>query len=262
VGKVSGVKKNISLTHWKAGEAKPLIALLEQAGYTVHYAGDRKPMRMTELRKLNPVAAVVDLSRMPSYGKYWAAEVRASSLKHLPILFVDGDAEKVAQVKAALPDATFTSRDKLVDALKRAKPVSNPVAPSRMMASTRSVALKMGIKPGQPVAVFNAPPGYPKIIGVLPEGAKFEEEPKEPAPVAVWFVRELDAYLSGLREMRKLAAQSRLWVLYPKQKKGKRSGITQFDLRESAIQAGLVDFKICSVDETWTGMAFAVKKNS
>jgi len=77
----------------------------------------------------------------------------------------------------------------------------------------------------------------------------------------LWFVREPDVYLAGLREMKKRAAKSKLWVLYPKQKKGKASGgITQFVVRDAALKVGLVDYKICSVDETWTGMAFAVKK--
>jgi hypothetical protein len=256
------VKKNVSLIHWKAEEAQALIDLMEGAGFAVHYAGDQKGMRLPQLREMNPVAAVIDLTRMPSYGRYWAAEVRASkSLRHLPLVFVDGDAERVARVKADLPDATFTTRDQLAAILKRVKPVANPVAPSRMMASTATVAQKMGIKAGFRVAVFDAPRGYAKVIGDLPAGASFEEEPEEIAPVTLWFVREADDYLSGLRAMKKIAAQSKLWVLYPKQKKGKtQTGITQFVVRESAIHVGLVDYKICSVDETWTGMALAVKK--
>jgi CheY-like chemotaxis protein len=251
--------KNVSLIHWKAEEAQPLIELLEGAGYNVHYAGDQKLMRITELRQVDPFAAVVDLSRMPSYGRYWAADVRASRLRELPILFVDGDAERVERVRAAIPDAEYVTADELLAALLRAKPVTNPVQPERMMASTRSAAQKLGIKAGSRVAVFGAPRGYAKAIGVLPEGASLEEEPEEIAPVTLWFVREPDTYLAGLRAMKKIAAESKLWVLYPKQKKGVASGITQSLVREAAIKVGFVDYKVCSVDETWTGLAFAVK---
>jgi len=256
------VKKNVSLVHWKAEEAQSLIDLMESAGYAVHYAGDQKGMRMSELRELDPVAAVIDLTRMPSYGRYWAAEVRSSrSLKHLPLVFVDGDAQRVERCRAALPDATFTSRDELTEILERVMPVADPVTPARMMASTRPTAEKLGIKANACVAVFDAPRGYAKVIGALPSGASFEEEPAEVLPVTLWFVREPDVYLAGLREMKKRAAKSKLWVLYPKQKKGKASGgITQFVVRDAALKVGLVDYKICSVDETWTGMAFAVKK--
>jgi hypothetical protein len=255
------MKKTVSLIHWKADEARPLIDLMESAGYQVHYAGDQKPIRMTELRDIDPVAAVVDLSRMPSYGKYWAAEVRSSKLKHLPILFVDGDSERVERIRAAIPDAEYVSIDDLLATLKRAKPVANPVQPERMMASTRSAVQKLGIKAGSRVAVFDAPRDYPKVIGTLPEGASFEEEPEDIASVTLWFVREADTYLAGLRAMKKIAAKSKLWVLYPKQRKGKTpTGITQFVLREAAIKVGLVDYKVCAVDETWTGFALAVKK--
>ncbi len=256
------MKKNVSLIHWKAEEAQPLIDLMESAGYAVHYAGHQKLMRMSELRELDPVAAVIDLTRMPSYGRYWAAEVRSSkSLKNLPIVFVDGDAERVDRCRAALPDATFTSRDELAEILERVRPVADPVVPDRMMASTRPTAEKLGIKADSRVAVFDAPRGYAKVIGVLPSGASFEEEPAEVLPVTLWFVREADAYLAGLRAMKKIAAKTRLWVLYPKQKRGRASsGITQFVAREAALNVGLVDYKVCSVDETWTGMALAIKK--
>ena len=255
------MKKNVSLIYWKAAEAKPLIDLMERAGYSVHYAGDQKPIRMAQLRKIDPVAAVVDLSRMPSNGKYWAAELRASSLKHLPVVFVGGDRARVGPVKEAIPDAQYTTIQDLTNVLKKVRPVANPVQPSRMMASTRPAAVKLGVRENTRVALFDAPRDYLSVIGALPEGATIEEESEEIAPVTLWFVRDPDAYLSGLLTMKKRAAKSKLWVLYPKQQKGKASGgITQFVLRESAIKVGLVDYKICSVDGTWTGMAFAVKK--
>lgn len=255
------MKKHLALVHWKAEEAQPLVTALESAGYEVHYGSEEKPIRVTQLRGLDLTAAVVDLTRMPSYGKYWAAELRASSMKELPILFVDGDAERVARVRAAIPDAEYVSSEDLADALKRVKPVKNPVQPSRMMASTRSAALKMGVKAGARVGVYDAPRGYAKVIGALPPGAVFEEEPDTPADFALWFVRDTEAYLAGLRAKKAIAAKSKLWVLYPKQQKGKTvAGITQATVREAAIKVGLVDYKICSVDATWTGLAFAAKK--
>ncbi len=251
--------KRLALVHSRLAEAKPLIALLQRAGYEVHYGSDLKPLRASQLKTFNPIAAIVDLTRMPSYGKYWAAELRATSMKHLPIVFVDGVPEKIASVKLALPDATYATSAKLAAVLAKIKPIANPVEPSRMMASTSPNAVKLGIKANTRVAVFHAPPTYAKIIGALPEGVSFEEEPDEPAHVTLWFVREAEAYLTSLRSMGKIAAKTKLWVLYPKLKKGTTPKIAQNDVRESAIAMGLVDYKVCSVDETWTGLAFAVK---
>jgi hypothetical protein len=54
---------------------------------------------------------------------------------------------------------------------------------------------------------------------------------------------------------------SRIWILYPKQQTGKStSGLTQTLIRESAIAVGLVDYKICSVNEVWTGLLFTRKR--
>jgi hypothetical protein len=60
--------------------------------------------------------------------------------------------------------------------------------------------------------------------------------------------------------MRKLAGRTRLWVLWRKLAARKNSGITQQFLRESAGEVGLVDYKICAVDKTWSAMLFARRK--
>src|SRR6476661_4992293 len=126
----------VRLFHWRAEEAKPVIAVLRAGGYTVDYLGD-KPGNWRSLRASPPLAAVIDLTRFPSHGRWVAAEIRATkSLRHIPIIFVDGDAEKVERIRKELPDAVYTSRSRLVSALKRVKPLADPVVPARMMNRT------------------------------------------------------------------------------------------------------------------------------
>jgi hypothetical protein len=57
--------------------------------------------------------------------------------------------------------------------------------------------------------------------------------------------------------MSKLAAHTRLWILW---RKGQKDGLNGATLRRAACDLGLVDYKICSVNQTWSGMAFAIKK--
>ena len=124
----------VRLFHWRAEEARPLIAALRAAGYTVDYPGDKANGNWRSLRETPPLAAVIDLTRLPSHGRYVAAEIRATkSIRHIPIVFVDGDAEKVERIRKELPDAVYTSRSRLVSALKRVKPLADPVVPARMM---------------------------------------------------------------------------------------------------------------------------------
>jgi hypothetical protein len=77
-------------------------------------------------------------------------------------------------------------------------------------------------------------------------------------------VRDPDLFQAGLPAMRTRAAKSRLWIIYPKlqakTKKKTEGGLTQTFIRTSALAIGLVDYKICSVNETWTGLLFTRKK--
>src|SRR5689334_9618401 len=96
----------VRLFHWRAEEAKPLIASLRAGGFTVDYPGDKANGNWRSLRESPPLAAVIDLTRLPSHGRYVAAEIRASkSLRSIPIVFVDGDKDKVDAIRKQLPDA-------------------------------------------------------------------------------------------------------------------------------------------------------------
>lgn len=252
----------VRLFHWKADEAAPLIDALRDAGHAVDYPGAKVPMSMTAIAKSVPDAIVIDLTRMPSHGRAVGAAIRGTkATRHLPLIFVDGDPEKVKRVREQMPDAIYTTRAKAGAAVKKAKPLAQPVIPVRMMDSygNRTVAQKLGVGENMRVAVLDAPAGYAKAVGPLPAGAALEEESAEPLPITLWFVRNADAYLRGLPGMRRLAARTRLWVIYPKQTAG-IGDLTQKIVREAALEVGLVDYKICSVSATWTGMLFAVKK--
>jgi hypothetical protein len=249
--------KRVVLYHWKADDAKPLIQLMEGTGFAVHY--DEKGTKLGKLREIQPVAVVIDLTRMPSQGRYVAAGIRSTkSIRHIPIVFVDGDPEKIAKIREMLPDATYTQSGKLAAALKRVKPAVEPVVIERLASfEPRTTAQKLGIREGIQVAVFEPPSGYLKILGVMPEGVELIEESEEVLPVTLWFVSDPDVYLTSLRSMRSRAAKTRLWVIYPK---GNKTELTQFVVRDGALGVGLVDYKICSVNEVWTAMAFAIKK--
>lgn len=257
------VKKRVQVFHWRPEEAGALIALLEKGGFSVGYDPVRPQAGVRMMAEDGAFAAVIDLSRMPSYGRYWAAEIRGrKKLRRLPIVFVNGDGVREERIRMTIPDGLFASSKDLVKVLRSAKPLADPVVPPRTsIASDRPVAGKLGIKAGARVAVFDPPVGYLKLIGTLPDGAALEEEPQETLPLTLWFVREEDGFLAALRGMRRLAgAGSKVWVIYPKLQKGQRGGLNQNLIRESANAVGMVDYKICSVDGVWSGMLFTSKK--
>jgi hypothetical protein len=249
-----GVRKTVRLFHSRPDEAQPLIRLLEDAGFIINY----KPLdsrAWSELRTLNPVAVVIDLTRLPSQGRYIALKIRATkALQHLPIVFVDGDPAKVDLIRRDFPDAIFTPRARLVSEVRRAKPLAKPVSVRNVLVSyeTRTVSQKLGIAEGMRVSVIDPPRAFERLLAGLPEDIEFVED--ESAPLTLWFVRDPDTYLAGLRSMR---TRKRLWIVYSK---GGKSALTQTVVRSAALDVGLVDYKICSVSDTWTAMLFTMKK--
>jgi hypothetical protein len=125
----------------------------------------------------------------------------------------------------------------------------------------RTTAQKLGIVParGQAprVAVIDPPSAYERAIGPVPEGTRLEENPSEALPLTLWFVHDPASFHAGLPGMRALAAHTRLWILWRKNKKDR---LDANFIRLAGVDVGLVDYKICSVGATWSGMAFAVKK--
>ncbi len=248
----------LRLFHWKAEEAAPLIGTLKAAGHSVEY--EEKLASYRKARESPPDAFVIDLSRLPSHGREVAIFLRGSkATRHVPTVFVGGDPEKVEGVRRVLPDARYTSPGRLIATLRQVKPLANPVRPSQMMDryAGRTTAQKLGIGKDSRVAVIDPPSDYAKAIGQLPEGAWFEEEPAEACKMALWFVRDPAGFQAALPEMRKVAAKSRLWILW---RKGKQDGLDGNVVRQGALDVGLVDYKVCSVNQTWSAMVFTVKK--
>ncbi len=254
----------IRVVHWKATEAGPLLETLRSAGHRVEYDAKLIPSSLRAWRASPPDAFVIDLSRSPARGREIAIALRGSkATRQTPIVFVDGLAEKVDAIRKWLPDAVYTSRARIKSALRQAlaHPPTMPIVPAQMMDrfGGRTAAQKLGIREGATVALIDPPGDYAKVIGQVPPGATFQESGDEACSVTLWFVHDPASYLDALPRMRNVAGRTKLWVLWRKRAAGKESAVTQNFLRQSAIAIGLVDYKICSVNETWSGLAFARK---
>lgn len=255
----------IRLFHWNAAEAQATLDRLCAAGHETEYEEKLIPGLLTSLRRSPPDAVLIDLSRLPSQGREIAIAIRGSkSTRHLPIAFAGGAPEKLGQIRAQVPDATYCEPAKVCEAIRRAlkNKHANPVVPVQMMDRfrARSVCQKLGIGEGRTVFLIDPPRGCETMLAPLPEGVQFTGDEPARAAVTLWFVRDRHALESAIGENRSLASSSKLWILWPKQKRGANGGITETLIRETAIAVGLVDYKVCSVDQTWSGMLFARKK--
>ena len=255
----------IQLIHWNEAEAGQVAGRIEQAGYAVEYLLPPVPALLRELRANPPAAVVIDLGRLPSQGRDVAVALRAfGATRRVPIVFVGGNPLKTANVRQKLPDAVYTSPDGLVSALAEAlrNPPSNPVAIRSQMDgySGRPLVKKLGIKAGMTVGLVNEPDGFRQALDELPPGVSFQKDASARYPLQVWFVRSRGELLEGMGGMAAQVERGSLWIAWPKKGSSQASDVGEQVVRESGLAAGLVDYKICAIDDTWSGLLFARRK--
>jgi hypothetical protein len=94
----------------------------------------------------------------------------------------------------------------------------------------------------------------------MPSGAEFVEDARV-ANVAILFAI---AHADLVRHFRPLAkalpAKVALWIAWPKKTSGVKTDLNENVIREVGLDAGWVDYKVCAIDETWSGLCFARKK--
>jgi hypothetical protein len=252
----------VRIVHWKALEAGPLIEACRACGLEVEFDDVNGGVLARLIRSKPPDALAIDLTRLPSHGRDVAIYLRRTKYaRHIPLIFVDGDPGKVEAIRRELPDATFTARGRLCAAIKSAcaKRVADPVLPPGVMEryGSRTVAQKLGIKESSRVAVIDAPRDYAAALGELPAQVELLEDPDSVQDLTLWFVRDIREYQAGLGRMRTIAHRTKLWIVW---RKG-LGVLTDKLIREAANEAGLVDYKICAVNQQWSAMAFARRKS-
>lgn len=116
---------------------------------------------------------------------------------------------------------------------------------------------KLGIKPGQRVALMAAPSDTTALLQPLPDDVKVELDPRSKGPwdVILLYCRslaELAKRFDGAKG--KLSVDGGLWVCWPKRSAKVTTDLNENLVRAHALAAGLVDNKVCAVDETWSGL--------
>ena len=86
--------------------------------------------------------------------------------------------------------------------------------------------------------------------------------PKEPVDLVVWFVTTHQGLAGNLARVARLAGPGGLWIAWPKKSSGVPSDLTEDVLREVILPTGLVDVKVCAIDQTWSGLKFALRKGA
>jgi hypothetical protein len=249
----------VQIIHWKPEEAGSLVEACRAAGFEAECGNTPRVLRARV-----PDAVVIDLNRLPSHGRevgVWMRE--AKKTRHVPIVYVDGDPDKVERIRAMLPDATFTTAARIRAALKSAvrKGVAQPSIPPPAIErfGGRSAAQKIGIKPGMRVAVIDPAPGYEALLGALPDGAELIEDPAKPQLLTLWFIHSFDGLMNSLDAMRRIAPRTRLWIVW---RKGGTREVTFHSILTAGSEVGLALSKLCAVNTQWSAVWLVPRKTN
>jgi hypothetical protein len=250
----------VLVIHRDLSEAAERAARLRDQGWTAEVYASLGAKGFRGIRANPPAVALIDLTRLPSYGKAMGVLLRQSpSLRAIPLVFIEGDPEKTAGVREILPDAVIAPWPRIAAAIRRAI-AQAPKSPLPPRPSGTSLATKLGIRRGSLVALVRAPEGFEAVLGPLPEGAGTRKQTGEADVVLMFFKsaaalgRELPALPSLMRKGRKV------WVLWPKQASAHAGDLTMVRIREMASPFGLVDYKVCAVDATWSGIVLGLRR--
>jgi len=129
--------------------------------------------------------------------------------------------------------------------------------------SGRPLAAKLGIKPGWRVLVLSPPEGYRELLEGLPEGVTLGQDLPGEVEMVHLFAASREDLAAALPELLpRIPQDGTIWVSWPKRSSGVPTDVTEDVVRAVALPLGLVDVKVCAVDETWSGLKLVIRREN
>ncbi len=126
--------------------------------------------------------------------------------------------------------------------------------------SGKPVVQKLGIKPGFRIFATGAPAAYGDIVGKLPADVTVTTRLAGAVDMVHLFATEAAA-LGKLRVYRDaIAPDGMIWVSWPKKSSGVAGDLAENLVRATALASGLVDIKVCAIDDIWSALKFVIPK--
>src|SRR4051794_39132506 len=119
---------------------------------------------------------------------------------------------------------------------------------------------KLGVKADQRIALLNQPIGFEKKLGKLPSGTSIVKTLKSPLDLVMLFATQEKALATQFPAIaRKLSSTGMIWVAWPKKSSGVTTDLLFERVQRIGLDSGLVDVKICAIDEVWSGLKFVIR---
>ena len=125
------------------------------------------------------------------------------------------------------------------------------------------LAKKLGIKEGYVVGLINAPEDLPELLLPLPASVTMTGSPMAGLDMIHFFTNSVDELSRGLTKYKSMIKQDgAIWVSWYKKAAKLPTVITEDTIREIALPLGLVDIKVCAVDEKWSGLKLVIRREN
>lgn len=122
------------------------------------------------------------------------------------------------------------------------------------------LAQKIGIKAGHRLVLRNHPASFLRDLGKLPDGVIHNDRLTGKANVVVFFTDKLLALENSFAALAAIMeSDGMLWIAWPKRASGVPTDLTEDVVRRVALERGLVDVKVCAIDETWSGLKLVIR---
>jgi len=119
---------------------------------------------------------------------------------------------------------------------------------------------KLGIKPATTLVLLAAPDDFPGALVGLPDDVRLVRRLTSSPELVIWFLTGRRVLEGRMPEVAARMGQG-LWVAWPKKTSGVRTDVTEDVVRRVGLAHGLVDYKVCAIDEVWSGLKFARRKS-
>jgi hypothetical protein len=120
---------------------------------------------------------------------------------------------------------------------------------------------KLGLREGDRVLLVGAPDGAEELLEPLPGGVSLGRRGRAPLDAILFFVtRRAEVERRHDELAARLTPAGMLWLAWPKRASGVPTDVTEDVLREVILPSGMVDTKVCAIDDTWSGLRFVRRK--
>ena len=122
------------------------------------------------------------------------------------------------------------------------------------------LAKKLGIKSAFRIFVDNAPDNYAELVAPLPENVHFLDAIENDLDMIHLFTDQAKVLAAKLKRYpKKLKPNGIFWVSWPKKASKRPTDITEDTIRDLALPLGLVDVKVCAIDDVWSGLKLVIR---